>query len=89
MPGLLTTGLFAVEGSRIGLTATDQIVPGCGGELRRTQVATTVFADGVIINADGTRTMSGLGASLLVTGDAFGSCGPGDAFFSVDLNRTI
>ena len=78
-----------VEGSLIGVTATHQIVPGCDGELRRSQVATAIFADGVIINADGTRTMSGLGASLLVTGDASGSCGPGDVFFSVDLIRTI
>jgi hypothetical protein len=87
VPGLLTTGLFAIEGSLFGVTATDQIVPGCDGELRRTQVATTIFADGVVINPDGTRTLSGLGASLLVTGDASGSCGPGDVFYSVDLIR--
>ncbi len=87
VPGLLTTGLFAIEGSLFGVTATDQIVPGCDGQLRRTQVATTIFADGVIINPDGTRTLSGLGASLLVTGDASGSCGPGDVFYSVDLIR--
>jgi len=85
VPGLLTTGLYAVEGSLFGVTATDQIVAGCDGEIRRSQVATTIFADGVVVNDDGRRRLSGLGASLLVTADASGSCGPGDVFFSVDL----
>jgi hypothetical protein len=86
VPNVFTTGLFMVEGSLFGVTDSNQIVPACpDGTLVNSQVSTTIFADGVTIDEDGTQTLSGLGASVLVAANPAGDCGPGNVFFNGTL----
>lgn len=86
VPNVFTTGLFLIEGSLFGVTDSNQILPACpDGTPVNAQVSTTIFADGVDIELDGTRTLSGLGASVLVAANPAGDCGPGNVFFSGTL----
>ncbi len=88
VPNVFTTGLFMVEGSLFGVTDSNQILPACpDGSPVNAQVSTTIFADGVTIEADGTQSLTALGASVLVASDPAGECGPGNVFFSGDLTR--
>ena len=60
IPNVFTTGLFMVEGSLFGVTDSDLIVPPCAdGTPTNSQVSTTIFADGIIVAADGTETLDG------------------------------
>lgn len=85
IPNVATTGLFDVEGSLFGVTNSDQFVEPCGATPRDARVSTTIFADGVTIDIDGTRTLSGLGASLLVEAAETPECGEGVVFFAAQL----
>ena len=86
VPNVFTTGLFMIEGSLFGVTDSNQIVPACpDGTPVNSQVSTTIFADGITIDEDGTQTLSGLGASVLVAADPAGDCGPGNVFFNGTL----
>jgi len=86
VPNVFTTGLFMVEGSLFGVTDSDLIAAPCAdGTATNSQVSTTIFADGIVVAADGTETLSGLGASLFVAVNPAGSCGAGNIFFSGTL----
>jgi len=86
VPNVFTTGLFMVEGSLFGVTDSDLIVGPCAdGTPTNSQVSTTIFANGVTIDTDGSQTLSGLGASLFVAVNPAGSCGAGNIFFSATL----
>ena len=86
VPNVFTTGLFMVEGSLFGVTDSNQILPACpDGTPVNSQVSSTIFADGVTIDEDGTQTLSGLGASVLVAANPAGDCGPGNVFFNGTL----
>jgi hypothetical protein len=86
VPNVFTTGLFMIEGSLFGVTDSNQIVPACpDGTPVNSQVSTTIFADGITIDEDGTQTLSGLGASVLVAANPAGECGPGNVFFNGTL----
>jgi hypothetical protein len=86
VPNVFTTGLFMIEGSLFGVTDSNQIVAACpDGTPVNSQVSTTIFADGITIDEDGTQTLSGLGASVLVAANPAGSCGPGNVFFDGTL----
>jgi hypothetical protein len=86
VPNVFTTGLFMVEGSLFGVTDSNLIVPACpDGTPVNSQVSTTIFADGITIDQEGTQTLSGLGASVLVAANPAGDCGPGNVFFDGTL----
>jgi hypothetical protein len=86
IPNVFTTGLFMVTGSLFGVTDSNLIVPPCAdGTETNSQVSTTIFADGVTIDTDGTQTLSGLGASVFVAVNPAGSCGAGNVFFAGHL----
>lgn len=85
IPSVLTAGLFAINGSLFAVTDSDQIVDPCGATTRLARVSTTIFADGISIAADGTRTLTGLGASLLVSAGAVEGCEEGVVFYAASL----
>ena len=85
VPTVLTAGLFDVNGSLFAVTDSDQILAPCGTTPRIARVSITIFADGVKIEEDGTRSLTGLGASLLVSADAVGDCPDGVVFFAATL----
>jgi hypothetical protein len=86
VPNVFTTGLFMIEGSLFGVTDSNLIVPPCpDGTPVNSQVSTTIFADGITVEDDGTQTLSGLGASVLVAANPAGDCGPGNVFFNGTL----
>jgi len=86
VPNVFTTGLFMVEGSLFGVTDSDLIVGPCAdGTPTNSQVSTTIFANGITVDTDGTETLSGLGASLFVAVNPAGSCGAGNIFFAATL----
>jgi len=86
VPNVFTTGLFMVEGALFGVTDSDLIVGPCAdGTQTNSQVSTTIFANDVIVADDGTQTLSGLRASVMVAVDPAGSCGAGNVFFSGTL----
>ena len=86
VPNVFTTGLFMVEGSLFGVTDSDLIVGPCAdGTPTNSQVSTTIFANGIVVDADGTQTLAGLGASLFVAVNPAGSCGAGNIFFAATL----
>jgi hypothetical protein len=85
IPNVLTAGLFSINGSLFAVTDSDQIANPCGSTPRNALVSVTIFADGVSIAADGTQTLTGLGASLLVEVDETGDCGEGVIFFAAQL----
>jgi hypothetical protein len=82
---LFVAGLFSINGSLFAVTDSDQIVPPCGEAAVNAQVSITMFADGVSIDADGTKSLTGIGASLLVAGDPAGDCGAGNVFYDAEL----
>jgi uncharacterized coiled-coil protein SlyX len=86
VPNVFTTGLFMVEGALFGVTDSDLIVGPCSdGTQTNSQVSTTIFANDVIVADDGTQTLSGLRASVMVAVDPAGSCSAGNVFFSATL----
>ena len=86
VPTVFTTGLFMIEGSLFGVTDSDLIVGPCAdGTPTNSQVSTTIFANGVSIDTDGTQTLAGLGASVFVAVNPAGSCGAGNIFFAATL----
>lgn len=86
VPNVFTTGLFMVEGSLFGVTDSNLIVGPCAdGTQTNSQVSTTIFANGIDVDIDGTETLSGLGASVFVAVNPAGSCGAGNVFFSGTL----
>jgi hypothetical protein len=86
VPNVFTTGLFMVNGSLFGVTDSDQIVGACAdGTATNSQVSTTIFADGITVEVDGTESLSGLGASVFVAVNPAGSCGAGNIFFAATL----
>jgi hypothetical protein len=86
VPTVFNTGLFAIQGSLFGVTDSTLILAPCpGASERNARVSVTIFADGVTIAADGTKTLTGLGTSILVSGDAAGDCGAGVVFFAGNL----
>jgi hypothetical protein len=86
VPNVFTTGLFMVEGSLFGVTDSDLIVGPCAdGTPTNSQVSTTIFADGIVVEADGSESLAGLGASVFVAVNPAGSCGAGNIFFSGTL----
>jgi len=86
VPNVFTTGLFMVNGSLFGVTDSDLIVGACAdGTATNSQVSTTIFADGITVEVDGTESLSGLGASVFVAVNPAGSCGAGNVFFAATL----
>jgi hypothetical protein len=86
VPNVFTTGLFMIEGALFGVTDSNLIVGPCAdGTQTNSQVSTTIFANDVIVADDGTQTLSGLRASVMVAVNPAGSCGAGNVFFSGTL----
>jgi len=85
IPNVLTTGLFAVSGSLFAVTDSDQIADPCGSTARNSRVSITIFPGGQSIAEDGTQTLTGLGASLLVEVNETADCGEGVVFFAAQL----
>ena len=85
IPNVLTAGLFSINGSLFAVTDSDQLANPCGSTPRNSLVSVTIFADGISIAADGTQTLTGLGASLLVEVDETDDCGEGVIFFAAQL----
>jgi hypothetical protein len=85
VPNVFTAGLFSINGSLFAVTDSDQILQACGDAPVNAQISITMFADGVTFQADGTKTLSGIGASLLVAGDPAGDCGAGNVFYAAEL----
>ena len=86
VPNVFTTGLFMIEGALFGVTDSDRIVGPCAdGSATNSQVSTTIFANDVVVADDGTQTLSGLRASVMVAVSPAGSCGAGNVFFSGTL----
>lgn len=86
VPNVFTTGLFMVNGSLFGVTDSNAIVGPCAdGTQTNSQVSTTIFADGITVDTDGTETLSGLGASVFVAVNPAGSCDAGNVFFAGTL----
>ena len=82
---LFVAGLFLINGSLFAVTDSDQILPPCGDTPVNAQISITMFADGVTIDEDDTRTLTGIGASLLVAGDPAGDCDAGNVFYDAEL----
>ena len=86
VPNVFTTGLFMIEGSLFGVTDSNLIVGPCAdGTETNSQVSTTIFANGVTVDTDGSQTLFGLGASVFVAVNPAGSCGAGNVFFAATL----
>ncbi len=85
VPNVLTAGLFDVNGSLFAVIDSDLILEPCGATSRNARVSITIFADGVKVELDETRSLTGLGASLLVSADAVGDCSAGVVFFAATL----
>jgi len=85
IPNVLTAGLFDVNGSLFAVTDSDQILEPCGTTTRNARISITIFADGIEIAEDGKQTLTGMGASLLVSTDAVDDCTDGVVFFAATL----
>jgi len=82
---LFVAGLFSINGSLFAVTDSDQILPPCGETAVNSQISITMFADGIAIDEDGTKSLTGIGASLLVAGDPAGDCDAGNVFYDAEL----
>jgi hypothetical protein len=85
VPNVFTAGLLSINGSLFAVTDSDQILQACGDTPINAQISITMFADGVTFQEVGTKTLSGIGASLLVAGDPAGDCGAGNVFHAAEL----
>ena len=82
---MFVAGLFSINGSLFAVTDSDQILPPCGETAVNSQISITMFADGIAIDEDGTKSLTGIGASLLVAGDPAGDCDAGNVFYDAEL----
>jgi hypothetical protein len=85
IPNVLTAGLFAINGSLFAVTDSNLIAQPCGTTNRTSRVSITMFADAVTIESDGSRSVSTLGASLLVEVNQVAECPEGVIFFAAEL----
>lgn len=85
IPDVVTAGLFAINGSLFAVTDSDVVLDPCGATARVARVSTTIFANGVSVDSTGIRTLTGLGASLLVSTDAVDDCTAGVVFWAATL----
>jgi hypothetical protein len=85
IPNVLTAGLFATNGSLFAVTDSDQIMEACGDTHRNARVSITMFANGITVTIDGTETLTGLGASMLVEGNEVADCPEGVVFYAAEL----
>jgi hypothetical protein len=88
IPNVLSVGLFDTGGSLFGITDSSTVVGPCGTTPRPARVSVTMFADGVTVDGDGSRTLTGLGASLVVDAPAVEGCGAGLVFYGGALTPT-
>lgn len=87
VPNLFTVALFAVQGSLYGVTDTTQILPPCGDAPQVSRVTVTIYADGVTIQSDGSRTVDKLGSAVTVSGSFAEGCIGGTIFYGAELVR--
>jgi hypothetical protein len=85
IPTVLTAGLFAINGSLFAVTDSDLIMEPCGDSPRNARVSITMFANGITVAIDGSETLTGLGASMLVEANEVADCAEGVVFYAAEL----
>lgn len=84
VPGLFTAGLLGVSGELVAGSDSNTIAS-CGDQPVSTRVLTTLFGEGVIIDIEGNRTLSGLAASVFVQAAASEACPAISVFYGAEL----
>jgi hypothetical protein len=85
MDGYVTTALFRVDGGLYAVTDSTTALSDCNGEPRLAHITITMYARGVEAAADGTTTVTSLGASFTTETPAVGDCPAGLAFYGAQL----
>lgn len=85
VPGVGTVPVFAANGSLLGVVDSPTAVPPCGDDARTAKVTLSVFGAETSLAADGTSTLTRLGASLVVDAPGVAGCGPVLALYGLDL----
>lgn len=87
--GILDAGLFAIDGSLYAITDSETALPACpDGTPRDARITITVYANDIRIDADGTRSVTGLEGAITVDSRTEGDCPGGLVFYGVNLSRT-
>jgi len=87
IPGILSAGLFSVSGSLYGITDSTQLVAPCENGPRIARLTVTLYADGVTLAVDGTRTVREMAASITVASPNEDGCPGGLVFYGAQLTR--
>lgn len=87
IPGILSAGLFSVSGSLYGITDSTQLVAPCENGPRIARLTVTLYADGVTLAVDGTRTVQEMAASITVASPNEDGCPGGLVFYGAQLTR--
>lgn len=87
IPGILSAGLFSVSGSLYGITDSTQLVAPCENGPRIARLTVTLYADGVTLTVDGTRTVQEMAASITVASPNEDGCPGGLVFYGAQLTR--
>jgi hypothetical protein len=85
MDGFVSAALYRIDGGLFAVADTTTAVPACGTTPRVARVAVSLFAGGITIQDDGTRTIDDLGATMFVEADAVTGCAAGLAFYGAEL----
>lgn len=89
IPGILSAGLFSVRGSLYGITDSTQLVAPCDNGPRIARLTVTLYADGVTVSDDGTRTVEEMAASITVASPDEPGCPGGLVFYGAQLTRAV
>ena len=84
--GILDAGLFALDGSLYGITDSFTALAPCGETQRRARITVTMYAGIISVQADGTRSVNDINASITVDAPAEGpGCPSGLVFFASSM----
>lgn len=87
VPGFAEVQLVVINGQLYGSTSSVAFVEPCDGVQRDAQLVITMFADQGELATDGTLTVNGLGATIIVDAAATGDCERARVWWSAQLTR--
>lgn len=87
IPGFVDVSLVVINGQLYGSTPSVGFIEPCDGAVRELQLVMTMFADRGDLAADGTLTVNGLGATIIVDVAATGNCAEARVWWSAQMTR--
>jgi len=83
--GLISAGLFRVDGALYAIADHTVAAPGCGTTPQPARVAVAIYPQGLTVTDDGGHSVKDLGATITVDASATAACPSGLAFYGAEM----